>query len=103
MYAHNLNRRIRWTLEWGPSAVQRRAALADRLGPDDRPRMGCEVGVRQVRLPQLGVWASEFGYGCGDVASDSDSAQAGDLLSDLGVPVQHLPWIQEPTIEAGAP
>ena len=107
MYAHDLNRCIRWTLEWGPSAVRRRAVLADRPGPDDRLRIGCEVGVRQVRLPQLGVWTNELGHGCGDVASDSDWGQAGDLLSDLGVPVQELcqrlPWIQQPTIEAGAP
>ena len=67
VHGHDLHRRIRWALEWKPTAGHRQAASADRFGPDGRLRMRCEVGVRRIRLPQPIPWTSELGYGCGDV------------------------------------
>ena len=67
VHGHDLDRRIRWSLEWGPRAGQRGAASAERFGPDGRLRIRCEVGVRLVRLPQPDPWASELGYGRGEV------------------------------------
>ena len=67
VHGHDLYRRIRWTLEWEVPVGQRRAASADRFDADSRLRTRCEVGVRRIRLPQPELWASELGYGSGDV------------------------------------
>ena len=67
VHGHNLDQRIRWTLEWGPRAGHRSAVSADRLGADGRLRTRCEVGVRRIRLPQPDPWTCELGYGSGDV------------------------------------
>ena len=67
VHGHDLDRRIRWTLEWGPREGRRLALSPDRLGPDGRLRTRCEVGVRLVRLPQPAPWACELGYGSGGV------------------------------------
>ena len=67
VHGHNLDQRIRWTLEWGPRAGHRSAVSADRLGTDGRLRTRCEVGVRRIRLPQPDPWTCELGYGSGDV------------------------------------
>lgn len=67
IHGHDLDRRIRWTLEWGPRVGHRRALPPDRFAPDGRLRVRCEVGVRRVRLPQPTPWARELRYGSGDV------------------------------------
>ena len=66
VHGHDLDRRIRWTLEWGPGAEHQPAASADHFGPDGRLRTWCEVGIRLVRS-QPDPWVSELGYGRGDV------------------------------------
>ena len=68
VHGHDLDRRIRWSLEWEGRPVHRRAVSAGRLGPDGRLSTWCEVGVRLVRLPQPNPWVSELGYGRGDVS-----------------------------------
>ncbi len=67
VHGHDLDRRIRWALEWEPRVGQRGAGSADRFGPDGPLRIRSEVGVRRVRSPQPDPWASELGYGRGGV------------------------------------
>ena len=67
VHGHDLERRIRWTLEWERRAGHRGALSADQLVPDAGLRIRCGVGVRRIRLPQPNPWACELGYGSGDV------------------------------------
>ncbi len=87
VHGHDLDRRIRWTLEWKPRAGPR-GGVSDRFGSDGPLRTRCEVGVRGVRLPQPDPWVAELGYGRGDVSYQlrpkEGSETKFELVSDGG-------------------
>ena len=67
VHRHDLDERIRWTLEWEPRVGHRVAISSDHVGRGSKLRTRCEVGIRRIRLPQPDPWTYELSYGSGEV------------------------------------